>query len=259
MRKYRKWCGSVHSSLRRRSTWWFRTIQNIWTIPNENHRPNSRWPTWNLLNRTWEFTLKEARDRRIWASHTCAQSPWEIRNGERKCFLMQATQTTRLDLCAYTYYLSRFQNCYTSEHYEHAKWILRYVQGTKNIKLKYHQNTSSDVLVGYSGSDWGDDKNDLKSTSGFVFKVFGDTVSWLYRKQPTVSKAFRQQKPNISLAEAVCEAKWLQNLLREMEIECNGAITVFWRQSVMYQNCRRATKLQRKNRQNKCRCYDKTT
>lgn len=45
--------------------------------------------------------------------------------------LIHASQTTRPDLCASTYYLSRFQNCYTDEHYQHAKRVLRYIQGTK--------------------------------------------------------------------------------------------------------------------------------
>lgn len=93
--------------------------------------------------------------------------------------LMHSTQTTRPDLCAATYYLSRFQNCYTTEHYTHAKRILRYVQGTQGLKLVYCRNPSAVVLYGYSDSDWGGDKNDYKSTSGYVFKVFGNTVSWL--------------------------------------------------------------------------------
>lgn len=90
----------------------------------------------------------------------------------------------------------------------------------------YHQNPSSEVLVGYSDSDWGGDKNDFKSTSGFVFKVFGNTVSWLSRKQPTVSISSTEAE-YIALAEAVCEAKWLKNLLTEMGINCAEAINVF--------------------------------
>lgn len=66
---------------------------------------------------------------------------------------MHATQTTRPDLCASTYYLSRFQNCYTNEHHAHVKRVLRYVQGTQNLKLIYRRCQSDNVLVGYSDSD----------------------------------------------------------------------------------------------------------
>lgn len=140
--------------------------------------------------------------------------------------LMHATQTVRPDLCAATYYLSRFQNCYTEEHYTHAKRILRYVQGTQDLKLVYHRNHSADVLIGYSDSDWGGDKNDYKSTSGYVFKMFGNVVSWLSRKQPTVSLSSTQAE-YVALAEAVCEAKWLKSLLTEMGIQCTGPTTLY--------------------------------
>lgn len=139
--------------------------------------------------------------------------------------LMHTTQTTRPDLCAATYYLSRFQNCYTKEHYTHAKRILRYIQSTQDLKLVYRRNQSADALYGYSDSDWGGDQNDYKSTSGYVFKVFGNTVSWLSRKQPTVSLSSTEAE-YIALAEAICEAKWLKSLLTEMGIECSKPILI---------------------------------
>lgn len=108
------------------------------------------------------------------------------------------TQTTRPDLCASTYYLSRFQNSYTNEHWAHAKQILRFAQGTQHFKL-------ADVLVGYKDSGWGSDQN--------VFTVLGNTVSWLFRKQPTEAEY-------IVLSEVVCEAKWSRSLLNDMGIEC---------------------------------------
>lgn len=83
--------------------------------------------------------------------------------------LIHATQTTRPDLCSSTFYLSRFQHCFTSEHYSHAKRILRYIQGTQDLKMKYIRDENSSILVGYSSSDCAADKNDFKSTSGYVF------------------------------------------------------------------------------------------
>lgn len=140
--------------------------------------------------------------------------------------LIHATQTTRPDLCASTFYLSRFQHCYTAEHFNHAKRVLRYIQATKDLKLVYRRDDNSDALVGYSDSDWAGDKNDRKSTSGYVFKVFGNTVSWGSRKQTTVSLSSTEAE-YIALTEAVCEAKWLRSLLREMGIQCNEATTIF--------------------------------
>lgn len=49
--------------------------------------------------------------------------------------LTYATITTRPDICAATNYFSRFQSCYTMEHFTHAKRILRYIKGTLEIKM----------------------------------------------------------------------------------------------------------------------------
>lgn len=59
-----------------------------------------------------------------------------------------------------------------------------------------------------------------------MFKVFGNTVSWLSRKQPTVSLSSTEAE-YIALSEAVCEAKWLRSLLNEMGIECVEATIIF--------------------------------
>ena len=41
------------------------------------------------------------------------------------------------------------------EHIKYAKYTLRYLKGTKELKIKY--DGSSDAgLIGYSDSDWGE-------------------------------------------------------------------------------------------------------
>lgn len=140
--------------------------------------------------------------------------------------LTYATITTRPDLCAATGYFSRFQSCFDETHYAHAKHILRYIHGTTDLKLLYQKQESAAVLVGYADADWGGDKNDGKSTSGYVFKVFGNTVSWASRKQGTVSLSSTEAE-YVALTEAICEAKWIHKLLNELGINCNGPISIF--------------------------------
>lgn len=129
--------------------------------------------------------------------------------------LMYSTQTTRPDLCASVGYFSRFQGNASDVHYTGAKRILRYIKGTADSKLVYQHQPTSSILVGFADSDWGGDKNDGKSTSGFVFKVFGNTVSWLSQKQPTVSLSSTEAE-YLALAKGICEAKWLRTLLVEI-------------------------------------------
>lgn len=140
--------------------------------------------------------------------------------------LTYATLTTRPDLCAATNYFSRFQNCFTHEHFTHAKRILRYVQGSCNLKLEYRRNINSDVLVGYADSDWAGDVNDSKSTSGFVFKLFGNTISWRTHKQAVISQSSTEAE-YVAVAEAINETEWIKQLLRELNIQPNEPTMIF--------------------------------
>lgn len=108
----------------------------------------------------------------------------------------------------------------------YAKRILRYIQGTIDLKLVYHRNSSADILVGYTDSDWANDKNDRKSVSGDVFKVFGNTVSWSSRKQTTVSLSSTEAE-YISLSEGACEAIWLRKLLNELGLKCDEPTLIY--------------------------------
>lgn len=139
--------------------------------------------------------------------------------------LQYATLTTRPDLCAATNYFSRFQSCFGNEHFTHAKRILRYIKDTTELKLEYRKNKDADILVGYADADWAGDRNDYKSTSGYVFKLNGNTVSWTSRKQDTVSQSSTESE-YIALAEAINEADWIRDLLNELNIKSENPITI---------------------------------
>lgn len=140
--------------------------------------------------------------------------------------LTYATITTRPDLCAATSFMSRFQNCYTNQHFSIAKRILRYVKETIDVKLVFNRDLTSNAIIGYTDADWAGDKYDRKSTSGYVFKVFGNTVSWLSKKQATVSLSSTEAE-YIALCDGACEAIWLRNLIAEMGIVCNEPIVIY--------------------------------
>lgn len=139
--------------------------------------------------------------------------------------LTYATLTTRPDLCAATNYFSRFQSGYTHEHFTHAKRILRYIYGTIDLKLVYRKNENAEVLIGYADSDWAGDKNDSKSTSGFVFKLFENTVTWSTHKQAVVSQSSTEAE-YAAVVEAMNEAEWIKELLRELAVEPNEPTTI---------------------------------
>lgn len=140
--------------------------------------------------------------------------------------LTYATQTMRPDLCASTNYFSRFQSCFKREHFDRAKRVLRYIKLTTDLKMVYCKHQDAVPLIGYTDSDWAGDKNDRKSVSGYVFKVYGNVVSWSSRKQPTVSLSSTEAE-YMALSDGICEAKWLRSLLGEIGIDCSQSTNIY--------------------------------
>ena len=69
---------------------------------------------------------------------------------------------------------------------KYAKYILCYLKGTRELQIKY--DGSSDAgLIGYSDSDWGENRDDCHSTSGHVFLMANSAISWASQRQKTVT------------------------------------------------------------------------
>ena len=81
-----------------------------------------------------------------------------------------------------------------------ALHVIRYLKGTKDLRLALGANeTHGNILVGYTDSDWGSDKTDSKSISGFVFFLGHGAIAWASRKQHSVSLSSTEgtvQHPN---------------------------------------------------------------
>ena len=66
------------------------------------------------------------------------------------------------------------------------KRIIKYVKTTAEFGVWYSKDTS-DVLAGYSNVDWAGNANDRKSTSGGFFYVGNNLLSWMIKKQNSIS------------------------------------------------------------------------
>jgi hypothetical protein len=94
---------------------------------------------------------------------------------------------TRPDIIHAASLLSRFNTCYGDEHVQAAKRVLRYLKETvDNTKLTFRKNTRAKVnLCGYVDAAHGNDPLDI--SSGYVFKLGGNVISWECRKQDSLS------------------------------------------------------------------------
>ena len=91
--------------------------------------------------------------------------------------LIYAAIGTRPDIAFVAMRLSRFNNNPTEEHIKYARYVLQYLKGTKELKIKY-DGASDAGLIRYSDSDWGENRDDCHSTSGHVFLMANGAISW---------------------------------------------------------------------------------
>ncbi len=132
--------------------------------------------------------------------------------------LLYLMLNTRPDLAYSVGYLSRYMDKPTKQHWEIVKRIFRYLKETKTLKLMVNGNGNNSTLTGYSDSDWAGDKDDCKSTTGFVFFAFGALVSWKSVKQRSVALSSTEAE-YMALTETFKEGIWINNLLNQIGIE----------------------------------------
>jgi hypothetical protein len=90
--------------------------------------------------------------------------------------LHYAQVCTRPDLAFIIGVLGRYQDNPGIEHWKMVKKALRYVQGTKGLILTYKRSDSE--IRGYSDANFAGDKDDRKFTTGYVFALAGEAISW---------------------------------------------------------------------------------
>ena len=118
---------------------------------------------------------------------------------------------TRPDLCYAMNQLSQAMVQPTKMFWKAAKHVLRYLRGTSQYGLWYRW-TEGVKLQGFTDADWAGSPSNRKSTSGGIFNLGLDVVSWYSRKQRSV--ALGSAKPEYMTASQVaCEAIWMQNFL----------------------------------------------
>ena len=65
------------------------------------------------------------------------------------------------------------------------KWILKYLRGTTNQALFF--GGSNIVLHGYVDADMVGDRDNWRSTTGYVFTVGGTVANWVSKLQSVVA------------------------------------------------------------------------
>jgi hypothetical protein len=140
------------------------------------------------------------------------------------------------DLAFVTRVLGRYQSNPGNEHWMMVKKAFRYLQGTKDMMLTYRRSDSLEI-VGYSDADYAGDRDDRKSTSGYVFTVAGGAISWRSSKQELVATSTMYAE-FIACYEATGQVMWLNKFIPDLRVVdcihkplrlyCDNAPAVFY-------------------------------
>lgn len=109
-------------------------------------------------------------------------------------------------------------------HLTTVKCILRYLCGTLSMRL--HFCAGSLTLSAFSDSDWAESPTDRRSVTGYVIFLGPNPVSWVAKKQATVSRSSTKAEHR-ALAATTTELSCLQQLLRELYVPLTSSPVLY--------------------------------
>ncbi|GJX27413.1 hypothetical protein Tco_0233709, partial [Tanacetum coccineum] len=120
--------------------------------------------------------------------------------------IMYAVRCTRPDVALAQNITSRFQQNPGEPHWTAVKNILKYLRNTKDMFSVYDGNSEAELRVDcYCDAGFENDRDDIKSQTGYVFILNGGAVDWKISKQSTTAM-FATEAKYIAALEAVMKA-----------------------------------------------------
>jgi len=142
--------------------------------------------------------------------------------------LMYAMVYTRPYIAHAVGVLSRFfMSKPGKEHWIAVKRVFRYLRGTSDYGLCYQGRPRLDKMLdihGFVDADCAGDLDQRRSTSGYVFNLFGGAISWMSKKQSMVAPSPTETE-YMAATHASKEEVWLQRLCSSMGL-VQGAIRI---------------------------------
>src|SRR6202034_1808807 len=157
--------------------------------------------------------------------------------------LMYVMVCTRPDISHAVGVLSRIMSKPRKEHWTAVKRVFRYLRGTSDYGLCYQGRLGLDKVLdihGFVDADWAGDLDQRRSTSGYVFNLFGGAVSWMSKKQSIVALSTIEAK-YMAATHASKEAVWFHILCSSIglaqgaiRIDCDSQSAIFLAKNPAY-------------------------
>eukprot|EP00253_Pinus_taeda_P034919 PITA_34919 len=137
----------------------------------------------------------------------------------------------------------RFMSKPGKEHWTAVKRVFRYLRGTSDYGMCYKGRSGLDIMLdvcGFVDADWVGDLDQRRSTSGYVFNLFGGAVSWMSKKQFVVA-LLTTEAEYTTTTHASKEVVWLHRLCSSMglvqgaiRIDCDSQSEIFLAKNPTY-------------------------
>jgi hypothetical protein len=126
-------------------------------------------------------------DSKVHLVKNCGNGVSQVKYAQIIGSLMFLTNCTRPDIAYVVGRLSRYTHNPSLEHWDAISRLLRYLKGTINFDLSYC-GYPNDIVKLYCDANWIYDSDELKPTSGYVFILAREAISWKSSKQTCISE-----------------------------------------------------------------------
>lgn len=96
--------------------------------------------------------------------------------------LLYLTTNSRPDVAASVSILSQKISAPTKTDMKEEKRVIRYLNGTKRLKLALSNKRGGETLAAYSDANWAKNRLDRKSSTGYFCTMNGGALAWCCRK-----------------------------------------------------------------------------
>jgi hypothetical protein len=121
--------------------------------------------------------------------------------------------------------VARFQAAPKESHVLAVKRIFRYLKGTEEFGLWYPKGKDLSLMA-YTDADWAGCIDDRRSTSGATFYLGECLVSWLSKKQSSVSLSTTEAE-YIAAATCCTHVLWMKQTLTDIQVEYDEPIPIY--------------------------------
>jgi hypothetical protein len=122
--------------------------------------------------------------------------------------------------------VGRYQATPKQSHFLVVKRIFRYLKGTMDYGLWYPRTHFFQLSV-YSNVDWDNCMDERKSTSGGAFFLGDSLVSWLSKKQGSISLSTTKDE-YIAAATCCTQVLWMIQTLADLEVKYAALISIHY-------------------------------